>query len=645
MDLPPLPANAPRFSPRERRILEALAERVMPPGPRYPATPAEMRFVDRMEAFFADEPLYAFEGYRAALWAIERGAILKKLRSFSRLSAEKQDAYLHSLQHSKNPLVRQGLKVFLSIMKIVRYSGEDVYEALRYRREPLRGPGQKLARGVFGESVRHGRALDRDLSVAADVVVIGTGAGGAVVGKELQERGQEVVFLEEGEYFTRVDFNRRPLEMTTLLYRENGMIAAFGRPGIVLPIGRTVGGTTTINSGTCFRVPDSVLQQWRSEMGLPFTSEIMAPYFEKVEKALHIQPVPRELWGRAAEMARRGCEKLGYEQHGPLSRNAHDCKGSGVCCFGCPTGAKQAMNVSYIPRAMELGATVYTGARAERLLVEGGRVQGVVARTAGGADLVVRAKKVVLACGSLLTPVLLERNGLGGRSGQLGRNLTIHPATKALALFGEEIRGWEAVPQGYQIAQFHEEGLLFEGASVPPEYGSLCFPFIGRRFSEVMEAYDRIALFGLMVSDTTRGRVVAGPTGKPVVLYNINARDTQLIVRGLCIMARIFLAAGAQAVFPDIARFDELVSMADVDRLERTKVSAWDLDLVAFHPLGTARMGVDPGSSVVSPEFELHEVRGLYVVDGSVFPTALGVNPQLTIMGFATYAAERIGQT
>jgi choline dehydrogenase-like flavoprotein len=419
------------------------------------------------------------------------------------------------------------------------------------------------------------------------------------------------------------------------------MVAALGRPGVLLPVGRAVGGTTTINSGTCFRVPDAVLDDWRSELGLPFTAEMMAPYFERVERTLHVQPVPTDRLGKVAEVIARGADRLGY-RHGPLLRNALECRASGVCAFGCPTNAKQSMQVSYVPRALDRGAALFTGARADRLLVEGGRAHGVVARTAGGGTVAVRAGAVVVSCGTLLTPPLLMRNGLCGRSGQLGRNLSIHPAAKAMALFDEEIRGWEGVPQGYQIDHFHDDGLLFEGASVPPDFGSTGLTFFGTRFAEVMDWYDHIAIFGFLLSDTTRGTVRPGPGGKPLVVYNLNRADTEKIVRGLAILSRIFFAAGARAIFPSVAGFEEIASEEDVERFEKAKISAWDLELAAFHPLGTARMGIDPETSVVGPGLEAHDVRGLYVVDGSVFPTSLGVNPQMTIMAFATWAAEKI---
>jgi choline dehydrogenase-like flavoprotein len=308
-----------------------------------------------------------------------------------------------------------------------------------------------------------------------------------------------------------------------------------------------------------------------------------------------------------------------------------------MCIFGCPTDAKRSTNVSYIPRALSAGATLITGARVEKILVENGRAVGVQA-----GDVTVRAKAVVVACGALITPVLLQRNGIGTRSGQLGRNLSLHPSAGVGALFDESIRGWDAIPQGYAIYEFAEEGILFEGAFMPPDLGAASLPFFGQRLVEVVERYDRFACFGFMIEDTSRGRVRPGPGGRPLITYVCNDEDVAKLKRGVELLARCYFAAGARAVFPMVAGFDELHSPADLERFRATHVHARDFELTAYHPLGTCRMGVDPRRSVVNPDHEVHDLPGLFVTDGAAVPSSLGVNPQVTIMALATRAAERI---
>jgi choline dehydrogenase-like flavoprotein len=336
----------------------------------------------------------------------------------------------------------------------------------------------------------------------------------------------------------------------------------------------------------------------------------------------------------------RGCESLGFTRHGPLPRNAPDCDGQGVCCFGCPTDAKRSTNVSYIPIALRAGAELFPGAEVTRITLERGRARGVVARTEDGHVLTVHARAVVVACGTIMTPLLLGAQQLGARSGQLGKNLSIHPAAGALAEFDEQILTWSGIPQGYSIEELHEEGILFEGATVPLEMSMSMTQMIGPELIRLAESFDHVASFGFLVEDTSRGSV-RGIRGQPVIQYWLSERDVSHIKRGLDVLAQIFFAAGARKVHLPIAGH-ETIEADDLPALRRARIRPWDLDLSAYHPLGTARMGRDPASSVVDPDHQLHEVGGLYVVDGSAVPTPLGVNPQITIMALATRAAEKI---
>jgi len=489
-----------------------------------------------------------------------------------------------------------------------------------------------------------------DLVEHADVVVIGTGAGGAVVATELAEAGARVTLIEEGEFHTARDFTGRPLEQTRLLYRDRGMTGTFGNTFIPVPLGRSVGGTTTINSGTCFRTPDDILRRWEREFGIPTLADAgLAPEFERVEQAIHVAPVPEELLGPSAKIFRRGVEALGF--HGAaIPRNAAGCRGTGVCVFGCPRDAKQSMNVSYIPRALRAGARLHVRSRADRVLIEDGRAIGVAAerlRASGRSRnerLWVLADRVVVSAGALLTPVLLARSGAARRGGPLGRHLHIHPATRVLALFDEPVRAWEGVPQSYHVSDFGHEGIMLEGISVPPSLQAVTLPGFGFAHKQRMAAYERMASFGAMVSDTSEGRVFA--TGaRPLVWYWLNRDDVNRLQRAISIVARTFFAAGARELYPGVRQCPVVGSAQEAEALASRSLRAADLELMAFHPMGTARMGTDPNRCAVAPSGELFGVRGLYVADASLFPTSTRVNPQLTIMAFATRIAAGIAGT
>ena len=630
------------LSPRERSILASVAEVALPAGAFFPA--AGDQAIAHLEEGLAALPSSAQAGYRALIWSLESAARVQKLRGLAKLSAADRLELLEAWRRGSLPR-RMALRGLITPLKAAHFDNPAFFRQIgcvyhfdvageeerpRYMRERTHGP-EELADGA--------------LELECDAVVIGTGAGGAVAAKELAEAGHAVVMVEEGAYFDRQDFGERPLAMQRKLYRDMGATFSVGNTGIPIPLGKTVGGSTTINSGTCYRVPDRVLTRWRDELGLAALGPgSLDPYYERVEGVLGVAPAPAEHLGGAARVIARGCDELGYRQHKPLLRNAPGCDGQGVCCFGCPTDAKRSTNVSYVPMALRAGAELFHGARVERILVEGGRAAGVRASVEVEGEaraLTVRARAVVVACGALMTPVLLQENGLCESSGELGKNLSIHPAMGSLAVFDEDISGFRAIPQGYSIEEFHEEGLLFEGASTPLDLTMTAIPYIGPKLIELAESFDRVAMFGVMIEDSSRGRVRAA-RGRPLVTYRLNQRDVARLKRGIEILARVFFAAGARAVHPLVHGFDEFGDEASLARFREAKLSASDFELSAYHPLGTARMGADPSRSVVGPTHRSHDVPGLYITDGASVPTSLAVNPQVTIMAMATRAAEYI---
>ncbi len=466
--------------------------------------------------------------------------------------------------------------------------------------------------------------------IDADVCVIGAGAGGAVVAAELAEGGADVVVLEQGPRHEADRFSARPLEMMARLYRDGGQGTTIGSPPLLLPLGRGVGGTTLINSGTCFRTPAPVLERWRREYGLEALAdeEALQPAFARVEAALSIAEVTPELAGGNAADARRGAEALGWS-HGFLRRNAKGCGGSGVCAFGCPTSAKQHVGITYVPRAEAAGARVITGVDVRHVLVERGEAVGVDARSTapGGGRIEVRAPQVVVACGTIHTPLLLARSGLGRDSGQLGRNLALHPATGAFALMDEIVDMAKGVPQSFFVDEFASDGIMFEGVAGPPSYVAMALPLTGRRHAAAMASYRNLAQFGLMVSDSSRGSV-RSLGGRAVIRYDLVEQDAARFRTGLQRMEELFRAAGAREVYLPLPR-----------GVTPDRARARDLKLMAFHPLGTARADARPAHGVVDEHLQLHGVRGVHVADGSVVPSSLGVNPQLTIMALATRLA------
>ena len=481
----------------------------------------------------------------------------------------------------------------------------------------------------------------------ADVVVVGSGAGGAAAAKELAEAGLSVAVLEEGPYVTSEAFDAPPWERFTRLCRDGGMTVAVGKPLIPMPLGRAVGGTTLVNSGTCFRTPRKVLDEWGSAHGVPgLDAGTMDPIFERVEEVISVRPVPWELIGANGLLVHKGAQALGLSG-GPILRNITDCHGCGQCAFGCPSDAKQAMHLSYLPRAERAGARLFTGVRAERVRVRArnGASPAVEAtildandRPAGRARF--EAKAVVVACGSILTPLMLGRSGLARGNRWLGRNLRIHPATTVVGQMDSEVQSWRGTLQSYYVdAGWESHDVMLEATNPPPAIGVGALPGFGLPLLERAADYRRLALLGLLVSDTSTGRVRRGPGGTPFVSYRMNEHDLRNVLWGMALAAEILLAAGASEVWTGLPGADRVSSREDLDRVRDGRFGPEHLKLSAYHPMGTARIGADPAASVCDPFGRVHGAPGVWVLDASLFPTCLGVNPQVSIMAFATRGA------
>ncbi len=578
-------------------------------------------------------------GLAATAALLDNAAILKTGRRFSKLAVNRREELIRAWERDK--LLRWPLMALSYLFKSVHFDEPETFKALHCVYE--RGGPPEPARWL--KQVTPAAELPEDETLECDVVVVGTGAGGAVVGKELAARGLAVLFLEEGELYRRDAFDGRALDAHRRFYRNGGAVLSLGNTSMPILMGRMVGGSTAINTGTCFRTPDWILENWCELFGSDeFSPAHLEPHFEAVEAELGVATARAEYLGGAARMVARGCDELGWH-HFAVKRNAPECDGQGMCNFGCPTDAKRSTNVSYVPSALGLGAQLVTGMRAERVILERGRAVGIEAKASrGGKRLTVRARTVVLGCGAVPTPMLLLGQGIANSSGQVGRHLSLHPATALSALFDEPILGYNAIPQGYCCDEFHKEGILLLGASPMLGVASLLIPMSGQRLMNVMDQFDTVASFGVMVEDEARGRVRRGPAGQPLVTYSLSEVEVERLERGLLRIAEVFLSAGARKIYPLLPRLPELDRSDAVKRLREAHLRPIDFLLTSFHPLGTCRMGKDPKASVVGLDHQTHDVPDLYVVDGSTVPTAPAVNPQITIMAMAHRASGRIAE-
>lgn len=491
-----------------------------------------------------------------------------------------------------------------------------------------------------------------DLTIDADVVVVGSGASGAVVATELAESGQRVVVLEEGARVPQKEYGAmRVSESLRHIWRDGGMTVAApvgDSPVINVTMGKVVGGSSVLTGGVCFRLPGRILQDWREGHGLPeYTEKSMEAPTAAVEKHCHIGEVPVSMRSRATTLFDEGARKRGFQLES-LKRNTKDCQGCGRCNFGCPEGAKLSVDLSYLPRAVAAGATVYSHCLVDRVLSKDGRAVGVEGRILNrrggkaGDKLTVHAKRVVLACSAWYTPLILARSGVGRGCDALGKRMTLHPGFRMMARFKEDVFGWRGAMQSAFSDAFEEQGVTLVSVFVPPSVVGATMPGIGLSHYKRAKALPNIAMFGGMIHDEGGGTVRRGPGREPIVSYKMAAGDKPKVHAVVRALAETYFAAGALEIFPPILGLGRGLSADEFRAMDLESLPMRRFEVSSQHPLGTARMGRDRRDAVVDADGRAFDMDELYVVDGSILPTSLGVNPQLSIMSIATRLAWRM---
>jgi len=633
----------------ERRQLRALCDSIVPPGGSIPEGALDVGVPERLEEWLERFSPQARRLVRAMLGGYSLTPLLSRApRTFAGLGGGRREAWAAESDSSRFRLRRDAFMGLHTLVTIAYASAPEVSRRLGWDGSP--------ARPVDWSAVPPPPSLPaaqwpdvRDEDVRCDVVVVGSGAGGALAARELVRAGLSVVIVEEGGVIRRETVQRQlPVERLFDAYRDQGLTATFGSPVISLPMGRAVGGTTVVNSGTCFRTPDWVLDRW-ARGGLPgLAPDALGAYFDAVEDLIGVAPVPDEILGPNGEVFRRGAGALGLKNEA-IRRNARNCHGHGQCAFVCPIDAKQAMHVSVLPDVLAGGAQLFANCRVRRVTVRNGRATGVVATVhdpASGAkrgELRVHARAVVLAAGAVFTPALLLRQRLANSSGQVGRNLVIHPAVGTTARFDEDLRAWRGVMQNHHVDELIRDGILLEATFPPPGlgYSAGSLPGAGREQKELFAQYPRMAAAGSVISDEGVGRVRA-VGGGVLIRYDLTEGDARKIVRGIELAARIFFAAGATRVYPMLPGLAAIDSPDEVRRIGEGRWRPGDLKVSAYHPMGTCRMGADPGTSVVDARGQTHDVPGLWVLDASTMPSSTVVNPQVTVMAMAARGARHL---
>jgi choline dehydrogenase-like flavoprotein len=477
---------------------------------------------------------------------------------------------------------------------------------------------------------------------AADFVVVGSGAGGATAALALAEAGCSVIVVEEGPRVRPEDRGLATAEAFARLFRDRGTQVAMGRSVIPILQGRCVGGTTVVNGAIVWRLPEDAYA--RAFASIDATDAIrmidLERCFDRIERDLSVAPASEELLGNNGRLMRKACERLGYRGHA-IRRNVKGCRGSAHCLEACPTQQKQSLEVTYLPAAERLGARILSDREVRTIEVRGGRATGVRGRDARGEPFSIEARRgVVLAASAIQSPCILQRSGLGGA--HVGKHFRAHPGTAVTGIYEDDVRIWNGATQSYEVDEFRLDGFKMETVSLPLELAGVRMAGIGADFTRAIADYPKMAVWGVQVRAEAEG-TVKSRNASAAIAFTPTERDMLLFRRGVRTLAEMHFAAGAKRIYPGVHRGPyELTSADDLAKLDDLPLDPRAYSLIAAHLFSTCRMGKDERDSVVGKDFAVHGVRGLWVVDASVFPTNLGVNPQHAIMALAMIAGERI---
>jgi choline dehydrogenase-like flavoprotein len=670
------------LAPARLAVLEALCRRIVPLDDA-PAAELARAIQGRLAAVPADDArqlggvLELLDHPATAL--LSRGS----MRRFTVLGARAQDDWLRAMEISRIPQLRTAFQALRRLILSTHYADPRSHADIGYLgplhgREPAVAWEGPMAGGddstpvgpravaaelrVFGargdDGIVEGGALGTDTRLRADVCVIGTGAGGAVAAARLAEAGHQVVILEEGGYWRGEDFTEQEAPMTARLYADAGARAT---DDLAIPMlqGRSVGGSTTVNWMMMLRTPGWVLEEWAAEHGVVGMSAAeMAPVFERIEQETHTRAVPTDAHNPANRALLDGARALGWSA-GAARLNARGCVRSGFCGLGCRYDAKQGTAATFIPAALAAGARLYADVRADRIeqVERGGRaplkrVHATVLDRLTGAPrgrVIVEAPVVVLGAGAVGTPALLQRSGMGG--GGVGRFLRLHPTTAVVGRYGRDMYPAGGIPLSAVCDHFLRGndgyGFWIECPPYYPALAAVAYPGFGAEHRDAMRSLRQSATFIVLARDgadrhASSGEVRVDRGGRVRIRYRTAPADRATLARGIEAAARLHFAAGADEARTLHTEGRPLRGVDDLASLARLPDGPNQLGVLSAHVNGTCRMGRDPRTAGCTPDGERFGAPGVYVVDGSLLPTAPGVNPQETIMALASVIAGRI---
>lgn len=644
------------FAPMQRRALVAVGD-VLVAGREERVPPEDIaRNVDRHLAELRARRRWL---YQVVLAAMQLRPMLELLPPLADIEAGKRREFLETRFRTPPrwpPFLKRLTQVMIRIcqqLSFVGYYGDPrSYESIGY--EPF-SQRERVKDLDVPEPGPHPLKVDRPEDVGVkeirtDICVIGSGAGGAILAYELAKRhpDREVLVLERGRYVEPREFNEDEVGMIVKLYADGLMQQTEDWRFTVLQ-GSCVGGSTTVNNAVCFDPPAAVLARWNSEFAAGLDIPELRRSVKAVRQFLRVAPQTDAVLNPSGSRYLEGAEKLPDVAAGVVEANIKDCFGSGYCNIGCKWGRKLSMLDTVLPAAQrEFGERVriISDCEVEQIVTVNApstkRVACLQAKLADGRDLTVRARTYVVAAGAVASSYLLLRSR-AGRTLPVGVGFSCNMGAPLTADFeGEPLRSYD----GLQISHFgiprKDEGFVFETWFNPPVSQALNLPGWFEQHFANMERYDHLMAVGVLVGTERNGRIVRALTGGPGVDFRPVPSDLATLARGLRTLGELLFEAGASRVMLNSWDYEEFTSPRELSRIDEIAADPDYISLGTGHPQGGNAISRDPRLGVVGPDFRVHGYEDLHICDASVFPTSLTVNPQLTIMALAHYAAGRI---
>lgn len=657
------PSATPLFSERELALLTAICDTLAPAlnlpdrAALYWRNASDLNIPATMAAILPQvaDTASLFE-LKLALAMLDQplanSAIAGNARSIVDMPLDERSELLRRWSVSPLPTLRQGFQAFKRLCLFLFYTSTDA-QGRNPNWADIHYPDPPPAPAPSPRPIQPLTFTDATI-LEADVVIVGSGAGGGVVAAELSMAGHSVIVIEKGGYFTDSDFSGRELESTDKLFENRGFLTSRDLSVIVLA-GSSLGGGTTVNWSASFRTPDHVLAEWEHSHGVSgFTGAAYQGALDAVSQRINVSTAESHPNFQNAAL-QRGGEGCGFAT-GEIARNVRGCEDCGFCNFGCSFGAKQSAVRTFLQDAYQHGARIAVEAQAERIIVERGVAQGVIAqaRTPDGrrVPVTIRARVVVAAGGAIQTPALLMRSGLTNL--HIGRNLHLHPTTVSYGFYDEPVRGWSGPIMTRYISEFKQltdgYGVSLQTAPVHPGLAALVLPWQdGFQHKQMMERVAYLANIIIIGRDRYGGQIKLRRDGSPEIHYKLHPFDAAHLQRGMIESLSVHAAAGAREIgSPHVAPHqftptgDSTALAAFRERVRSAGMRPNTFALLSAHQMSSARMGGSPAMGAIDPTGESFEVRNLFVADGSALPTALGVNPMLTIMGVAHTLAQHI---